>query len=749
MIRLWCLLLITVLIKMSASAQQSVQHYKWRSVQIRGGGFVDGIIFHPIKKDLLYCRTDMGGAYKWNKKTKYWKPLLDWVSYKDNNLMGVESIALDPNDTNRLYMACGTYTGSHGPNAVLISDDQGKTFKRIDVPFRMGSNENGRGNGERMAVDPNNSKTIYMGTRLDGLWKSENYGFNWERVKGITPAMLSSDTSAKFWSRFSGIIFVLFDAHAKIDNESACIYTGISQKGKPNLYKSTDGGNNWMPVQGQPIGLVPTHAVLADDGMLYITYGDSPGPSTMTDGAVYRLDTRSGQWKDITPLKPNAADGKGFGYAAVTVDAQHLQTIMVSTFHRYGKAGGDDIFRSTNGGNNWKPIFTGSFKGKFDDSAAPYVAHTGIHWLFDLEIDPANSNHAIFTTGYGLHETYNLMDADAGKPTIWTVKNTGIEETVALDLVSPLTGAQLISAIGDYGGFVHHDLDKPAPEGNFINPHFANTTSISCGALNSNVIVRVGEGSTQMGGGNIGYSLNGGKQWQPTENIPFSGSRSGSVSVSADGQNWIWTPQNNIPYITSNKGNTWQPVVGLAVNARVVADQVNPAKFYAMALFDGKLFSSIDSGKTFQQQDLNLADGLPEHSLNRGDNRGGQDRIYEAPGKEGQLWIAAFDGLYRNDNRINTFKRIAGVTEIHAFGFGKAAPQTKYPALYIAGTINGTDGVFRSDNEGKSWVRINDDQHRWGLILQITGDPKKYGRVYVGTHGRGIFYGDIAQSNQY
>ena len=37
-----------------------LQPYRWKSVQILGGGFVDGVVFHPHADGVRYARADMG-----------------------------------------------------------------------------------------------------------------------------------------------------------------------------------------------------------------------------------------------------------------------------------------------------------------------------------------------------------------------------------------------------------------------------------------------------------------------------------------------------------------------------------------------------------------------------------------------------------------------------------------------------------------------------------------------------------------
>ena len=730
----------------------AAQPYTWKSVQIVGGGFVDGIVFHPTAKSVRYVRTDMGGAYRWNEGTKRWDPMLDWVPYEDLNLMGVESIAVDPSDPDRVYLACGTYTHGGTPDgAILRSRDRGRTFERTNVPFKFGGNEDGRGNGERLSVDPNDGNVLYLGTRHVGLWRSTDGAVTWNKVETFPDVTEAPPAGVEGrpdrGSRGSGVAVTLFDPRsASRGKRSSVIYAAVSLMGRDNLFRSADSGETWQAVPGQPTQYRPTHMVMASDGILYLSYGTSPGPSRMSEGAVWRFDPKSGAWREVTPVKPNPARNQRFGYAAVAVDSRDPRVVIASTYGRMnGNGGEDDIFRSIDGGATWKPVFGGNAAaggaGTFDDALAPYVTRTPIHWMFDIEIDPADSKHAMFTTGYGGRETFNLTDMDANQPTRWSVMSSGIEETVPLELCSPTKGAHLISAVGDYGGFTHWDLDKPAPEGASEPPIFNNTTGVACAENKPEVVVRVGVSSHHHPGLNISYSLDSGRTWQPPATMPQPNSLAGSTAVSADGTTWVWTPQGSPAYVTRDNGATWTRAQGVPDNTRLVADRVNPGKFYAVSLFEGKLYRSTDGAATFTERVLALPDGLPTRG-NRGDNRGGQDRLYATPGKEGDLWIAAFHGLYHSKDFGETFTRMEGVSEVHAFGFGKAAPGADYAALYLVGVVNGQRGILRSDDAARSWVRINDDRHRWGLLLQIAGDPKQYGRVYVGSHGRGIIYGD-------
>ena len=47
------------------------QTYKWGNVAMGGGVFVDGIVTSKIEENLMYARTDVGGAYRWNTETKH------------------------------------------------------------------------------------------------------------------------------------------------------------------------------------------------------------------------------------------------------------------------------------------------------------------------------------------------------------------------------------------------------------------------------------------------------------------------------------------------------------------------------------------------------------------------------------------------------------------------------------------------------------------------------------------------------
>jgi hypothetical protein len=319
-----------------------------------------------------------------------------------------------------------------------------------------------------------------------------------------------------------------------------------------------------------------------------------------------------------------------------------------------------------------------------------------------------------------------MTNADRGQPTSWSIGAIGIEETAVLSLISPSVGAPLISGVGDIGGFVHDDIRVSPRTGMFSNPVFGNTDCLDFAENNSAIIVRVG--TSQQNGA---ISNNGGKSWSPFASAP-PGMDGGSIAISPDGLIIVWTRQNvgAVPYYSKNNGNSWQQSKG-SPGLRYISDRVN-TNFYGYDPNSGIVYISSDGGATFSTLDS----GLPT----------GTGLLRAAPGHPSDLWLSAGQswdnsaGLFRSISG-SKFTRIPSIGYTASFGFGKPAPGSTYPAIYLQGTSSNMNALYRSDNAGASWTRINDPAHQYGGATVVIGDPKLYGRVYIGTNGRGILCG--------
>ena len=73
-------LLFITLILASTQVHVFAQSYTWRNVQIFGGGFIVGVVFNQTEPNLVYTRTDIGGAYRLDNATGRWVSLLDSIS---------------------------------------------------------------------------------------------------------------------------------------------------------------------------------------------------------------------------------------------------------------------------------------------------------------------------------------------------------------------------------------------------------------------------------------------------------------------------------------------------------------------------------------------------------------------------------------------------------------------------------------------------------------------------------------------
>jgi hypothetical protein len=473
----------------------------WREVPLGGGGYVTGIISDPTGTD-VYIRTDTGGALKWSEAGQQWNSITDLMVPltlpSDSNLLQTMSIALDPSDSNKLYIA----VGGGGVRGIYSSANKGGSWTKINpaTDILINGNSGSRAMGERLAVDPNNPNLMWYGSEQGGLYKGTNSAGTWTWAQ-VPTGQVPLGTSG------SGVSFVVCDKNGS----STITYAGVvdSSGTTGGVYRTTNN-TDWTKLTSMTIAR-PARAAVSTDGTLFVTSWDS----------VARMP-RGGTFTNVTP-----STGKAYRAVAVSPDGQTVYISGNVIKDTNSIEANTEIWRSSNSGTNWFTQGT-SYYNHRNLAAANQIPQgeedgtltVGSGWfgrVAALMIKPGNVNELWATDYFGVLRTYTankIGGTTLNNEPIWYRIQRGQEETVVEVLKVPPTGPKLMTGLADIGGYRYNDITaRPyGAAGNaFGNPSGANTTSLDFCETNPNHWVRAWYGNNSNGTG--ATSSDGGVTW--------------------------------------------------------------------------------------------------------------------------------------------------------------------------------------------------------------------------------------------
>ena len=382
----------------------------WEAVPLGGGGYVTGLA-SDSSGSTIYCRTDVGGAFRW-------APAADgvngsWVSLTDHmvpygtaggsGLMNVEGIAVDPNEPKRLYIGAG---GMWGLRGIFTSADKGETWTQVNATIRMQGNGKHRANGERLAVDPNDAKIVWYGSTVDGLQKGVKSGEAWTWTQ-IPPA------SVPIGAKDAGISFVVCDKNGG----KTIVYAGVYDPVAGGVYRSADAGATWSKVEGAPLPQ-PGCAQIASNGTLYVTGGT---------GGVAKLP-RGGALALITPTTGKDG-GKAVSFHAVAVDLKDAVGNVVYVAQSTGGSG--KLWRSADGGTTWA-MQDKNFNGepganhkRMEPDGTPCLTGYWFGSTATMLLNPANPGELWLGDFFGVTRTRNAQEIGATLGATWHTLQKG------------------------------------------------------------------------------------------------------------------------------------------------------------------------------------------------------------------------------------------------------------------------------------------------------------------------------------
>ncbi len=304
------------------------------SISISGQGRINTVIKDPQNSQTLYIGAPAGGIWKSTDDGTNWTPLSD-----DLPQIGVSGIAIDPTDSNIIYIATGDDdAGDSYSVGVMKSTDAGQTWNTTGLTYLYTNNKT----TNEIFIDPTNNTHIWVAS-TDGLQKSEDSGNTWVIKQ-------------------QGNI-VDFRLHHNYDTNSI-IYAVGYYNGESKFYRSEDKGETFAEISSIPTDsnriILETTQAAPDKVYVLSAYdnGDGTYEGRNSFQGVYVSDDAGLNFNKTAESDDIFGSGQSWYDMALTVSDTDPDILFVGVLNIWKSIDGGDDFTQINSWSQRTNSFT-------------------------------------------------------------------------------------------------------------------------------------------------------------------------------------------------------------------------------------------------------------------------------------------------------------------------------------------------------------------------------------------------------
>ena len=665
-------------------AKPAIEPLKWQPLYEPGsGGAMTDLAVSPHDSNRLLLAGDMLGVGLSLNRGDSWQPTFGFKSYE------IGSFSWHPTDPQTVWV--GTMSGPY------VSHDGGANWS--EKRDGMGEKDWGRYSApiEQVLFDPADSTHLVAIGGSSRYWRADvKNGASWGRI-------WESRDGGESWKMLT---IIQTDGtttqDAKIIGDNI-VWAQFAPKSPGKLYAigakvgfivSTDGGQTWTqsnaglpPMDSETGGIwsaVIHRAAVhpSNPNLLWVGVNNyvPPGQTKRVPGGVYKSTDGGVSWTNSSnglgrheDQDPNQASRyKALAIAPSQPNVLYANDMAWST---------GVVYKSTDGGANWKAVATRANTGESDMSAErgglfqlESAMPSGLG-MVGLEVDPRDANAA-----YGFATAYISRTLDGGQT--WD------------DATSLKAAGEDAWRGRGYAGWVATNFR--------FNPY------------------KQGESILQaMDSAKVWRSDNDLQSWSSTWQNPAPYGGGYDVAWTPSGRLYATSGQNNFGGIgrSLDNGVTWENLAGdkfglPARNAKPLARGIHAVPNDPMRVWTtigGKLYGSENGGDSWK-----IVLDKPDLTWMAADSK-----------TPTRFYVSGADGVYQTDDGVNFAliggPKLPGRVAVDSLGRVYVASFKPVP--------NPQAGLWRTNPADKSWVRLRDDN----MISGVAVDPTDPNRVAIGT----------------